>query len=251
MARVAFRALALALVAAGRADLAPHAEGLLQMLTRDNPFTSERARRELRWSPCHPTSRGSHRGVPLVEGQPSRRRPRPHHERGGVMDPGTILAGALAVCVVGGFLPWVNTEAAVVGAALLLPRGVLPLLVLGAAGIQVLAKGTLYCLARWAPRGLPRRARERARAALRPRHPTPVPGAHRPVQLDGRCPAALPGDPRVRNGGRASRHVPGRRVSRDRRPLRRHLRGDGPPEGRRVRSPCSCLAPISRGRRKP
>jgi len=49
--RVAFKALALALVAAGRRDLAPHAEGLLQMLTRDNPFTSERARRELRWSP--------------------------------------------------------------------------------------------------------------------------------------------------------------------------------------------------------
>jgi membrane protein YqaA with SNARE-associated domain len=75
------------------------------------------------------------------------------------MDPGTILAGALAVCVVGAFLPWVNTEAAVVGAALLLPRGALPLLVLGAAGIQVLAKGSLYGLARWAPRGLPRRAR--------------------------------------------------------------------------------------------
>ena len=53
------------------------------------------------------------------------------------MDPGAILAGALAVCAVGGFLPWVNTEAAVVGAALLLPRGVLPLLVLGAAGIQM------------------------------------------------------------------------------------------------------------------
>jgi UDP-glucose 4-epimerase len=49
--RVAFRALARALVAAGRRDLAPHAEGLLQMLTRDNPFTSERARRELGWSP--------------------------------------------------------------------------------------------------------------------------------------------------------------------------------------------------------
>jgi membrane protein YqaA with SNARE-associated domain len=76
-----------------------------------------------------------------------------------MMDPGAILAGTLAVCVVGGFLPWVNVEAAVAGAALLLPRGVLPLLVLGAAGIQVLAKGTLYCLARWAPRGLPRRAR--------------------------------------------------------------------------------------------
>ncbi len=49
--RVAFRALALAVAARGRADLAPHAEGLLQMLTRDNPFTSERARRELAWAP--------------------------------------------------------------------------------------------------------------------------------------------------------------------------------------------------------
>jgi UDP-glucose 4-epimerase len=49
--RAAFKALALALVAAGRKDITPHAEGLLQMLTRDNPFTSERARRELRWSP--------------------------------------------------------------------------------------------------------------------------------------------------------------------------------------------------------
>jgi UDP-glucose 4-epimerase len=52
MGRVAFRGLALALVAGGRGDLAPHAEGLLQMLTRDNPFTSERARRELGWSPA-------------------------------------------------------------------------------------------------------------------------------------------------------------------------------------------------------
>jgi membrane protein YqaA with SNARE-associated domain len=75
------------------------------------------------------------------------------------MDPGTILAGALAVCAIGGFLPWVNTEAVVVGAALVLPRGVLPLLVLGAASIQVLAKGTLYGLARWAPQAMPRRAR--------------------------------------------------------------------------------------------
>jgi nucleoside-diphosphate-sugar epimerase len=56
--RAAFRALALALVAAGRRDLAPHVEGLLQMLTRDNPFTSERARRELRWSPVIRPSAG-------------------------------------------------------------------------------------------------------------------------------------------------------------------------------------------------
>ncbi|HSD29035.1 MAG TPA: hypothetical protein VLL75_17175 [Vicinamibacteria bacterium] len=49
--RAAFRLLALGLVATGRRDLAPHAAGLLHMLTRDNPFTSERARRELAWAP--------------------------------------------------------------------------------------------------------------------------------------------------------------------------------------------------------
>ncbi len=75
------------------------------------------------------------------------------------MDPATVLVGALAACAVGGFLPWVNTEAVVVGAALLLPLGALPLLVLGAAAVQVLCKGTLYALARWAPQTLPRRVR--------------------------------------------------------------------------------------------
>lgn len=75
------------------------------------------------------------------------------------MEPGLALAGALGICVLGGFLPWVNTEAAVVAAALLLPPRLVPLLVLGAALAQVLAKGTLYGLARWAPRGMPRRAR--------------------------------------------------------------------------------------------
>jgi nucleoside-diphosphate-sugar epimerase len=49
--RAAFRLLAIGLVAAGRCDLAPHAAGLLHMLTRDNPFTSERARSELAWAP--------------------------------------------------------------------------------------------------------------------------------------------------------------------------------------------------------
>lgn len=75
------------------------------------------------------------------------------------MEPGLALAGALGICVLGGFLPWVNSEAAVVAAALLLPPRLVPLLVLGAALAQVLAKGTLYGLARWAPRGMPRRAR--------------------------------------------------------------------------------------------
>jgi membrane protein YqaA with SNARE-associated domain len=77
------------------------------------------------------------------------------------MDTGLALGAALALCLVGGFLPWVNTEAAVAAAALLLPPAALPFLVIGAAAAQVLAKGSLYGLARWAPRGLPRGAQSR------------------------------------------------------------------------------------------
>ncbi|HZD06237.1 MAG TPA: NAD(P)-dependent oxidoreductase [Longimicrobiales bacterium] len=40
------------------ADLARHARGTLEMLTRDNPFTSLRARRELGWAPAVPPSEG-------------------------------------------------------------------------------------------------------------------------------------------------------------------------------------------------
>ena len=49
--RAGFAALAWGLRARGRRDLARHAAGTLDMLTRDNPFTSERARRELGWAP--------------------------------------------------------------------------------------------------------------------------------------------------------------------------------------------------------
>lgn len=48
----AFSALQWILRVVGRADLARHARGTLDMLTRDNPFTSERARRELGWDPA-------------------------------------------------------------------------------------------------------------------------------------------------------------------------------------------------------
>jgi nucleoside-diphosphate-sugar epimerase len=49
--RLGFALLALGLGAAGRGDLARHARGTLEMLTRDNPFTSRRAREVLGWSP--------------------------------------------------------------------------------------------------------------------------------------------------------------------------------------------------------
>ena len=51
-ARLGFRVLAVALAMAGRRDLAPHAQGILEMLCRDNPFSSDRARRELGWTPA-------------------------------------------------------------------------------------------------------------------------------------------------------------------------------------------------------
>jgi nucleoside-diphosphate-sugar epimerase len=51
LGRFGFVVLAVALTLAGRSDLARHATGTLHMLTRDNPFTSERARAELGWSP--------------------------------------------------------------------------------------------------------------------------------------------------------------------------------------------------------
>ena len=50
--RAAMKTLAVALRVIGRAHLAPHTSGLLDLLTRDNPFSSERARRELGWAPA-------------------------------------------------------------------------------------------------------------------------------------------------------------------------------------------------------
>lgn len=51
VARVGFLALAGALSVAGRVDLARHARGSYLTLTRDNPFSAKRARRELGWHP--------------------------------------------------------------------------------------------------------------------------------------------------------------------------------------------------------
>ena len=51
VAKVGFGILKPLLIAVGRGDLAPHTEGTLDMLTRNNPFTSRRAREELGWVP--------------------------------------------------------------------------------------------------------------------------------------------------------------------------------------------------------
>ena len=53
---LAFSGLAVALRVAGRSDLARHLPGTRSMLTRDNPFCSQRARAELGWRPeVHPS----------------------------------------------------------------------------------------------------------------------------------------------------------------------------------------------------
>jgi 2-alkyl-3-oxoalkanoate reductase len=56
--RALFRLLELALRAIGRGDLAAHANGTLEMLTHDNPFSSARACEELQWSPTLPPDIG-------------------------------------------------------------------------------------------------------------------------------------------------------------------------------------------------
>ena len=56
--RLFFRALEVVLQVIGRGDLAAHANGTLEMLTHDNPFSSVRARDELGWSPTIPPETG-------------------------------------------------------------------------------------------------------------------------------------------------------------------------------------------------
>lgn len=51
VAAAGFALLAALLTLGGRRDLARHAGGTYRMLTRDNPFTAQRARRELGWMP--------------------------------------------------------------------------------------------------------------------------------------------------------------------------------------------------------
>ena len=71
----------------------------------------------------------------------------------------TLLLGAAATCALGGILPWISAEAVLLATALALPPGLLPTLVLSCALGQMVGKGGLYGLMRWAPHRLPERAR--------------------------------------------------------------------------------------------
>lgn len=84
----------------------------------------------------------------------------------------TVLLGAALTCALGGVFPWIAADAAVVGAALLLPPEALPALAILCGTAQMGAKSGLYALARWSPERLPAKAHVMlARASeLRARH---------------------------------------------------------------------------------
>ncbi|MGD8322261.1 MAG: hypothetical protein PVJ02_17555 [Gemmatimonadota bacterium] len=79
----------------------------------------------------------------------------------------TILVGAALTCALGGVAPWINSEVAVVGASLALPRSAWPALLLACAVAQMTSKGLVYGAARWSPARLPRRARKALERAER------------------------------------------------------------------------------------
>jgi len=85
-----------------------------------------------------------------------------------------LIVGVFLTCVVSGFLPWVSAEVIVGAAVLATTRATWPFLVGASAAGQMLAKVTLYSLARWAPGRLPARA---AGALLRLGRLTPTPAA--------------------------------------------------------------------------
>jgi membrane protein YqaA with SNARE-associated domain len=69
-----------------------------------------------------------------------------------------IVAAALAAAM-GSVLPWINGEAVVAGAAVVVPSSQLAALVLACASAQMAGKLGVYALARWAPDRMPLRAR--------------------------------------------------------------------------------------------
>ncbi len=72
----------------------------------------------------------------------------------------SILAGVFVGVLIAGFIPWPGAEAILIGAALLVsPHDFVPLVVVSTTA-QMLAKTILYVAARWAPKFLPRKARE-------------------------------------------------------------------------------------------
>ncbi|MEJ2541668.1 MAG: hypothetical protein P8188_17170 [Gemmatimonadota bacterium] len=70
----------------------------------------------------------------------------------------SILLGAAGTCALGAVLPWISTEAVLLGALLALPASWVPAAVAACAAGQMTGKAGLYLLARSAPHRLPDRA---------------------------------------------------------------------------------------------
>ena len=69
-----------------------------------------------------------------------------------------LLGGLLIASAISGVVPVVNAELLVLAAAATMPLAGLPLVAAAATGGQMAAKTTLFALARWLPRKLPKRA---------------------------------------------------------------------------------------------
>lgn len=88
----------------------------------------------------------------------------------------TVLLGVAVACAAGGVVPWLPSEVALVGAAMLVPEHALPLLIVSGALGQMVAKCGIYALARWAPHRISARAQRLAAFANRYRGRTGVLG---------------------------------------------------------------------------
>jgi membrane protein YqaA with SNARE-associated domain len=76
-----------------------------------------------------------------------------------------VWSGLLLGSIVSGMIPFINSEILVVGVAVLVPSGAIPVVAVVASVGQMMAKLLLYGLARWAPSRLPERAKVRLQRA--------------------------------------------------------------------------------------
>jgi membrane protein YqaA with SNARE-associated domain len=76
-----------------------------------------------------------------------------------------VWSGLFLGSIVSGLIPFINSEILVVGVAVLVPSGAIPVVAVVAGVGQMMAKVLLYGLARWAPSRLPERAKSKLQRA--------------------------------------------------------------------------------------
>jgi membrane protein YqaA with SNARE-associated domain len=76
-----------------------------------------------------------------------------------------VWGGLFLGSIVSGLIPFINSELLVIGVAVLVPSGAIPVVAIVAGLGQMMAKLLLYGLARWAPSRLPERAKKRLQGA--------------------------------------------------------------------------------------